>query len=205
MITAFIYRYPHPTILGRFIYVGQESKEGQRDKEHRAGRTPFGKRFKRRFPNTLLPHPVRRKIEGQNYFDINEEEIIDMFQFHTWRSYSDGLNITLPGDFSYREMGRIGGIIRGPQAVKTGQLRAITSSGGKISGLIQVRKHLGMFAPEYLGKGGRTAAGGKRNAELGNMKILGLSGLGLHTRWHVSRNQFNSNCKLCLAEQGDLK
>lgn len=263
MITAFIYRYPHPTIPDRFLYVGQERKLGSRHYHHKIGETSFGKRFAKLFPNTQLPTPIRRKIEVEHVIDINEEETMDMFLFHTWRGYG-GMNLRLPGAADYQNFGKlcyelkvgvhaisserkreiglrsgqrhvesgwaaelgrrslesghifkittqetrskggkIAGKIRGPQAVASGQLLSICSAGGKAGAETQRRNKTGIFNPAHFGKGGRTGAGGRRNAELGNTKRLGLLKLGPHIRWHVSRNQFNSNCKLCLAERGE--
>lgn len=197
MITAYIYRYAHPHDPTRFIYVGQEQKEGERDKSHRKERTYFSQRFKRAFPNTSLPMPVRRQVNVPTLSALNEEETIDMFIFHTWRGYPGGMNITIPGDINYTNLGSIGGLKRGPQAKESGQLAATCSLGGQIGGQAQVKKKLGMFAPEHIGKGGRTGAGGRKTAELGLMSSLGLSGVGLHTRWHINRNISKSDCPLC--------
>src|SRR5438876_2954686 len=57
--------YPHPHDPGKFLYVGQERKEGKRDKDHRSGRTSFeecqGRNF-RESPERSLEHQTRKTV-----------------------------------------------------------------------------------------------------------------------------------------------
>jgi hypothetical protein len=128
-------RYPHPHDSTKFIYVGQGPK---RDKDHRNGRTSFGRRFKKIFPNEELPKPIMEQIEVDDQIGLNGEETIWMFRFHTWRGYGNGMNITLPGLQDYRAFSRLaqlcwdkearfqvqrkGGLTSGRNAVKSGQM-----------------------------------------------------------------------------------
>jgi hypothetical protein len=119
-----LYRYPHPFDPTRFIYVGQGAK---RDQEHRSGKSSFGRRFKRDFPNIELPQPIREEMEAQNQFDLNELETIWMFQYHTWRpAWPGGYNIIIPGSQDYKSIGIMGGKIN----AASGQTAAM----GKIQG-----------------------------------------------------------------------
>jgi hypothetical protein len=99
-----LYRYPHPHDPSRFIYVGQGLK---RDVIHRNGREHFGKRFKKKFPNTDLPQPIRERVEVSDQLELNELETIWMFQYHTWRGYDGGMNLTFPGSADYKNLGRL--------------------------------------------------------------------------------------------------
>jgi hypothetical protein len=124
-----LYRYPHPQDPTRFIYVGQGAK---RDPIHRRGISSFGRRFKRLFPNVELPQPIREQIEVQNQADLNEEETIRMFLYHTWHGYPDGMNIGLPGIVDYSVLGRAGGPVSGRMNVESGHM-------GKLGSLPQSR------------------------------------------------------------------
>jgi nitrogen fixation protein len=106
-----LYRYPHPTEEGKFLYVGQGAK---RDALHRRGASSFGRRFKRDFPNAELSQPVREELFVENQMDLNELETIWMFRFHTWCGYKDGMNLTFPGSLDYIAAGKIGGLLSGP-------------------------------------------------------------------------------------------
>ena len=125
-----LYRYPHPNDPNKFIYVGQGPN---RDKDHRTAQSSFGRRFKRKFPNTELSKPIKEQIEISNYLELNEEEIIWMFRYHTWSGYPDGMNLTFPGPLDYKRMGKLGG----QAAVDSGQIRELAKSG--IGGRIGVR------------------------------------------------------------------
>lgn len=135
MIEAFIYRYPHPTNPGVFLYVGQERKEGSRDKAHRSAKTPFGRRFIKKFPNTILPLPIRRKIYVEDFQTINEEETIDIFRFHAWYAYG-GMNLTLPSSQDYLNAARLGGIanITLTDALARNRTSAHQRKAGKLGG-----------------------------------------------------------------------
>src|ERR1700684_4172099 len=101
-----LYRYPHPYDSTKFIYVGQGAR---RDKKHRAPFSSFGKRFKKKFPEIELPQPILEKIEVRDQIQLNEEETIWMFRYHTWVGYPDGMNITFPNTCDYKNLGRITG------------------------------------------------------------------------------------------------
>jgi hypothetical protein len=103
-----LYRYLRPQDSTRFIYVGQGPK---RDNQHRSGRSSFGRRFKAVFPDVVLPQPIKEQIEISSQIELNEEEIIWMFRFHTWRGYPDGMNLTIPGSQDYKSIGRISGAV----------------------------------------------------------------------------------------------
>src|SRR6202030_2967867 len=107
-----LYRYPHPHDPTRFIYVGQG---GNRDWSHRSGKSSFGRRFRRDFPGTELPQPIREDVEVESYIELNELETIWMFRYHTWRGYSGGLNLRFPGAKDYKELARMGGLVVSPK------------------------------------------------------------------------------------------
>ena len=56
--------------------------------------------------------------------------------------------------------------------------------GGRIGGLISMRRKLGVFAPGMAAKGGRKSA---------------------HKRWHVMLKRFNSDCRLCSAQRKETR
>jgi hypothetical protein len=127
-----LYRYPHPHDPTRFIYVGQGAK---RDSDHRRGTEGFGRRFKKRFPNIELSQPVREIVEVKDRLELNELETIWMFQYHTWRGYEDGMNLTFPGGTDYMNLGMLG------TASVTHEQRIINASkGGLVGGLVAGRK-----------------------------------------------------------------
>jgi hypothetical protein len=134
-----LYRYPHPFDSTRFIYVGQGAK---RDSEHRSGRTSFGRKFKIKYPNVSLPQPIRKDVEIENRFELNELETIWMFQYHTWRGYEDGMNVTFPGSLDYRVAGTLGSR---EDKSRAGRLGGAVS--GPISGRICKEKEIGIFSP----------------------------------------------------------
>jgi len=109
VIRAFIYRYPHPNDPAQFIYVGQERREGKRDRDHRSGKSSFGRRFKHIFPDTELPQPIRKEVIVPDVLTLNGEEIIWMFQYHTWHGYPGGMNLTMPGSHDYKNFAHLGG------------------------------------------------------------------------------------------------
>jgi hypothetical protein len=123
MKNGHLYRYPHPHDATKFIYSGQGSK---RDGDHRSGRSSFGRRFKREFPGTELPQPIRETVEVKDQLELNELETISMFRYHTWYGYDGGMNLTLPGSSDYKSLGVVGNREgkrkSGLRAFKTGQL-----------------------------------------------------------------------------------
>ena len=152
-----LYRYPHPTEPGKFLYVGQGLK---RDSIHRRGATSFGRRFKKLFPDIELPQPTREIVEVENQLELNELETIWMFQYHTWHGYEGGMNLRFPEDFDYREAMTVEEHrANGLNAVKNGtgihSSEYDRSKGGKVT----KKRRSGIFSPDYdRTKGGRAAA-----------------------------------------------
>jgi hypothetical protein len=191
-----LYRYPHPLIEGRWIYVGQGPR---RHKDHRSGRSSFGRRFKKMFPGTDLPYPVREEIEVENALDLNEIETIQMFQYHTWRGYEGGMNLTFPGSKDYNSLGRIDSPIR----VRNGRAQGLKNANnghmsrlgkiygsrcGLINGPIFGRKnvengHLDRIRP-LAGNKGITAAI-QRNPN----HQLHAGNIGRCIRWNIKRGK----------------
>jgi hypothetical protein len=203
-----LYRYPHPYDPSRFIYVGQGPK---RDEAHRSGRSTFGRGFKKLFPGVELPQPVREQVEVSDYIQLNEEETIWMFKYHTWRGYDGGMNLTVPGSTDYKNLGKIAGHI----ASKTGQIQALAArnhtpehqaAAGRKAGL----KPCSVNGKNHMARVGRTGAGGRKGGPIGGRKtalipghmaragsIGGRTGASLHLRWHVKRNSSSPRCVLC--------
>jgi hypothetical protein len=136
-----LYRYPHPDDPTRFIYVGQTQHIDRpeiRDGQHRLGHSTFGRRFKKKFPKTELPQPIREQAEVSDLTELNEMEIIWMFRYHTWRGYLGGMNIVLPGAQDYKAAAILGGqanVDSGHiQALGRTQVVKIRGLGGKVSG-----------------------------------------------------------------------
>jgi hypothetical protein len=107
-----IYRYPHPTEQGKWIYTGQTNNLVRRDRRHRNAKVGFGRRFKKAFLDMELPHPEFQEMEVQNHIEANEEETIAIFRNRTWHGQG-GMNLTLPGSDDYKNFGKIGGQIGG--------------------------------------------------------------------------------------------
>ena len=121
-----IYRYPHPTDVGRWLYTGQTIDSITRDRHHRFGHTSFGRRFKSTFPNVELPQPEVIELEVSTFLDANEEETISIFKNRTWHGQG-GMNLTLPGSIDYVNNGILGGRT-------SAQLLGHHSRAGKIGG-----------------------------------------------------------------------
>lgn len=206
-----LYRYPHPHDPKRFIYCGQGAK---RDVFHRLGFSSFGRRFKELFPNDTLPEPIKQEIEVYDHIQLNEEETIWMFQFHTWWGYADGMNLTLPGSVDYKELGRI----TGRWHAKNGHMDRIRTKescakGGRIGGRVRLARHGNSLTPEICKKGGQIMGpiqgrknvesgqlasirtpenwkkAGEANVRSGHMSALGFSGIGLCFRWNIKRGK----------------
>jgi hypothetical protein len=105
-VQGHLYRYPHPYDATKFIYVGQGAK---RDRDHRSGRSSFGRRFKNAFPGVELSQPVRETVEVVDQEHLNGLETAWMILYQTWRGQEGGMNLMLPGSDEYQNMGRIGG------------------------------------------------------------------------------------------------
>jgi len=181
-----LYRYPHPTEPNKFLYVGQGAK---RDKDHRAGRSSFGRRFKRDFPCVELPQPILETVEVVDREHLNSMETAWMVLYATLSSVG-GMNLTLPGSDDYRNLGKLGGPIGGRIAgrkniesghitalgrknVESGRLAALGRIGGRVAGRIAVES--GQLA-SVASLGGRVS--GRANAESGHITALARSGVG---------------------------
>lgn len=194
-MTIHLYRYPHPTIPDRWIYVGQGAN---RDKRHRSGQSSFGRRFIKAFPDTPLPTPTRWTEPATNHLEANNAETAAMFKYHTWHGYLGGMNLTLPGSKDYEKMGHIGGSIGGRRAFERrsgifgftlNQLSERGRKGGKLGGITQGRINAAnshMARIQYLG------------AFLGNLaqprqaKALGgrMAGrINCCLRWNINRGK----------------
>ena len=138
-----LYRYPHPYDPTKFLYVGQGAN---RDKEHRQGKSSFGRRFKKNFPDVELPHPVSEEVEVIDGQHLNSMETAWMVLYHTLLR-EGGMNLLLPGSTDYKNLGHIGG----RWAVESGHLAKLRTSehqakagraGGHIGGRIAGRKNI---------------------------------------------------------------
>jgi hypothetical protein len=205
-----LYRYPHPHDPTRFIYSGQGPK---RDERHRSGKSSFGRRFQKKFPNIKLPQPLRESVGVENQIELNELETIWMFRFHTWQGYPDGMNLTIPGSQDYKLAARIGGLA----TAMSGQLaqnatRESCSRGGYIQGIANVKNgNLALARTNITSEdrrkwglktasipGHMSAISGKqplkfrilggqtqgsKNVETGHMRVISCF------RWNISRNK----------------
>jgi hypothetical protein len=163
-----LYRYPHPHDSTRFIYVGQGFT---RDTDHRSSKSSFGRRFRNRFPDVKLPQPIKERVTVINQSDLNEEETIWMFHYHTWRGYDGGMNLQLPGSSDYKRLGRL--------AVESGQVKRMVTpesraKGGRIQGrrAFESGQLASITTTETCSKGGLVQ--GKRNAESGHMARISV-------------------------------
>ena len=185
-----LYRYPHPSIPDKWLYVGQGTK---RDFTHRSGRSSFGRRFRKLFPDTLLPEPIRWTEPTADHFEANEAEIVAMFKYHTWRGYPGGMNPTLPGSTDYEKMGLIGGSIggkickerrRGIFSLTHEQHVEVGKKAGSIGGRSNKENHTGVcgFTHEQYAEAGRKGGhlGGKtqgyKNVENGHWVKVAMLG-----------------------------
>jgi hypothetical protein len=86
--------------------------------------------------------------------------------------------------------GRKGGLAN----VVSGHLQRISSAGGKVSGLIQGRKH----AENKTGICGRSYEKMLSDSKKSEKARVAGARLFLHTRWHVNRGVASPTCKHCL-------
>jgi hypothetical protein len=198
-----LYRYPHPHDPARFIYVGQGAK---RDYRHRPGNSSFGRRFKRDFPNTELPRPVRELVEVQDQQALNELETIWMFQFHTWYGYDGGMNLQIPGAEDYKNLGKIS-LERGtgifsltPEHRKQIGKKLKADKRGIFSLTPERRSEIGRSGGLIGGRAGRGVSGdrgqwGTHEQRVEAAKAASL--IGVHKQRHVLRNKINPSCALC--------
>ncbi len=147
-----LYRYPHPTEDGKFMYVGQGAK---RDSKHRLGKSSFGRRFNRAFPTFELPQPIREEIDVENQQELNELETIWMFQYHTWHGYG-GMNLIFPGSLDYQVLGLM--------SVRSGHMERMRN----LPQTKKAQKENGHAMGLINGP-----ATGRKNAESGHMSRLG--------------------------------
>ena len=216
---GYLYRYPHPTEVGKFIYVGQGKN---RDQAHRAGRTSFGRRFKRDFPKDLLPKPTKEIVEIESQLELNELETIWMFQYHTWCGYPGGMNLTFPNSADYSNMNALGnlpgarakaGKISGQKNVESGHIIML----GNIYGPIRGKQNADSGQIQFLGLT-YGSINGKRAAESGQLAAARKIGckvkseakrkssienfaLASHVRWHANRNIVNPVCIFCQVDK----
>ena len=152
-----LYRYPHPTEEGRFLYVGQGPK---RDRAHRLGKSSFGTRFKRLFPGVELTESIRETIVVENQSEINELETIQMFQYHTWYGYDGGMNLRFPGDQDYTNTSTK------EQRIKNGERQIVILRKFNQDPEHQ-RKAANHIRYETRSRGGKTS--GRKNVENGHL------------------------------------
>jgi hypothetical protein len=117
LLLGMVYVYPHPHDPTKFLYVGQQtSVKTNRDRDHRSGRSHFGRRFKKRFPGVELPQPMNEYFEYAAPLELNEWETILMFKYKTWHGYEGGMNITIPGASDYKNIGTLSGkMVKSPE------------------------------------------------------------------------------------------
>jgi hypothetical protein len=189
-----LYRYPHPLDATKFIYCGQGPK---RDKAHHLGRTSYGRRFKKNFPDTELPQPIREEIEVVDGVHLNHLETAWMLLYQTLRSIHDGMNLTLPGSHDYEIMGNIGGPIggsisgpgNGRKNVESGHLarictKEVQSKGGRTQG------RNAAAIPGHMAKAGRIS--GLKSVESGHLASIQTKenqSKGRCKRWNVDRDK----------------
>jgi hypothetical protein len=170
-----LYRYPHPHDANKFIYCGQGAN---RDKDHRCGKSSFGRRFKRDFPKVELPQPIREQVEVVDQEHLNSMETAWMVLYNTLRSFG-GMNLLLPGSADYEVLGKVGGSITaelrvGIHGLIKEQRAKNSGKGGRISGRANKENRTGIFAPEMFGVGGRK--GGRKNVENGHLASISAKG-----------------------------
>jgi hypothetical protein len=106
-VLGHLYRYPHPEDPTKFLYCGQGLR---RDKDHRSGKSSFGRRFKKLFPDIGLPQPIRSEVEVVDQENLNTMETAWMVLYQTLHLFG-GMNLTLPGSDDYKNMGRLGSMV----------------------------------------------------------------------------------------------
>jgi hypothetical protein len=175
MLTTF-YRYPHPFIPEKWLYVGQTKYPELRDKQHRREKTAFGRKFRKLFPDTVLPFPSQWVVlDIANQEDANRIETVAIFHYHTWWG-EGGMNKALPGHQDYQKAGCIGGyLVPMEDRVRGGRIGIRTLSpeqrklGSRNGGITQGRKNV-----ENVGFLSRA---GKVGGRVGNREGKKLSGL----------------------------
>lgn len=189
-----LYRYSHPFIPEKFLYVGQGPK---RDKVHRAGNSSFGRRFIKRFPDTSLPQPVRWTEPATDHLEANNAETVAMFRYHTWHGYSGGMNLTLPSSTDYENIGAIGG----RKVVESGQIASL----GKIQGRKNSENgHLALISrKESQGKGGKTQ--GRNNVKNGHLAIIASKGGKVSGKIQGRKNAYDGHLASIRSKENSAK
>lgn len=161
-----LYRYPHPFEQGRWVYVGQGAK---RDKDHRSGRTSFGLRFQRVFPNIPLPQPYHWCEPATTQMEANRAETDAINSHHTWLK-EGGMNVASPGLEDYKESARLAGLITKAEGLglfgrskekRIEDARNAGRIGGKLGGHITGSKM--KKRPDYFQNLGQLSAKSGRN------------------------------------------
>ena len=194
---VYLYRYPHPFIQDKWLYVGQGV---DRDKRHRSGKSSFGRRFRTRFPNTALPQPIRWEEAVNDYLDANCAEILAMFKYHTWRGYPNGMNLTLPGSHDYKNISKFGGIMQPREAqIKGGQSQSREmriKNWKKYTDSTPLSLQKRVSHTTAVKNGIETA---RKNTKSGQVSNLGKSGLGGRTVAKIAGHMaFLNRIAMCL-------
>jgi hypothetical protein len=142
------------------------------------GKSSFGRRFKRLFPDTPFPQPVRWEEPANNHLDANLAETVAMFKYHTWYGYPGGMNLTLPGSTDYRDISLIANRVHEANGTALwGLTKEQRAEASRLSQCTQKAKRLGIFrlTKDQLSKNGKkggTTGGpvqGRRNADNGHL------------------------------------
>jgi hypothetical protein len=164
-----LYRYPHPLDAMKFIYVGQGAK---RDRAHRRGKEGFGRRFKKEFPNTELPQPIRGEVEVIDNIHLNHLETAWMIVYRTWFGLTSGMNLRMPSSSDYKNLATLAGMVTHAKGVGIFAPEHLGKAGralGSALGRRLKREKRGIFAPDMLGRGGRKTA---ENGQLARTREL---------------------------------
>ena len=199
-----LYRYPHPVIPDKWLYVGQTKNPTLRDKRHRKADRGFGLRFRKQFGDIPIPAPVIFGEPLLNKSDADCAEVVAMFQYHTWYGYPGGMNLILPSSQDYTDVAHLGGRravelgvgvhslkwrgVGGRKTVELGvgvhspEARARALMAARITGNINREKKLGIYG---LTSEQRVQAGHKGGTISGNNnkeKSVGYCGLTFEQR-----------------------
>jgi|SRR5208282_1583469 len=168
LLHGFIYGYRDPATK-RFRYIGQTLDLSERHKRHLKRSLPVDK-WLRSFSNPPEPE-ILCKVTGVDRCgfldDMANRETMAMFHYHTYIvSYPDegGFNKTIPRSEDYQNIGRIGGLIRGP---------ALGRENVKNGHLAKIRTHEHQVAAARLGGSVQGPIQGRKNVENGHIRALG--------------------------------
>lgn len=173
----YIYRYPHPVEIERWVYVGQTVDIKSRDQKHRYGRTAFGRSFRTTFPEMTLPMPVICRVRGTAE-EINkaEEQAIEQYQTS---AAAGGFNKTKPGSLDYRLISLLGNKAVKPESRVRGGKEAQRLYGCLFTSEQRSRGGLKNAASGHLARV-RSFQGSSKGGKVGAVKTNCL-------RWHVNR------------------